>query len=161
MVTRRSGRVPPEARRGGELTEATGEDNHEAVVGLWLLDNDGEPGGFEVLGDSAYGTGQARAALADAGHIAVIKPVPVRPAVAGGFTLDDFIVDEVAGTVVCPNGITRRLSTGRSATFGVACGSCPLRARCATSKAGRIVRLHEHDALLRQARRDWANNPHL
>jgi hypothetical protein len=32
-----------------ELTQATGEDNHQAVVGLWLPDNDTEPGPFEVL----------------------------------------------------------------------------------------------------------------
>jgi len=65
----------------------------------------GEPV-FEVLGDSAYGTGEARAALTDSGHTAVIKPAPLRPAVEGGFTLDDFIVDETAGTVTCPNGVT-------------------------------------------------------
>jgi Transposase domain (DUF772) len=48
----------------GELTMACGEDNHEAVVGLNLLDNDlvdpPPSGGFEVFGDSAYGTGDAR-----------------------------------------------------------------------------------------------------
>jgi Transposase DDE domain len=58
----------------GELTEASGEDNHEAVVGLDLLDNDDQPGPFGVLGDSAYGTGEARAALAEAGHTAIINP---------------------------------------------------------------------------------------
>jgi hypothetical protein len=62
----------------GELAEAAGEDNHEAVVGLDLLDNDPDPGPFEVLGDSVYGTGNARAALAAAGHTAIIKPVPLR-----------------------------------------------------------------------------------
>ena len=51
----------------GELTEAAGEDNHEAVVGLSLLDNDtgndidSDAAAFEVLGDSAYGTGDTRA----------------------------------------------------------------------------------------------------
>lgn len=94
----------------GEVTEAAGEDNHEAVVGLALLDEDTEPGELEVLGDSAYGTGQARAALTQAGHTAIIKPAPLRPAVPGGFTLDDFTVDEAAGTVTCPNGVTRTLT---------------------------------------------------
>jgi Transposase domain (DUF772)/Transposase DDE domain len=145
----------------GEVTEAAGEDNHEAVVGLALLDDDEVPAGLEVLGDSAYGTGDARAALAEAGHTAVIKPAPLRPAVTGGFTLDDFTVDEAAGTVICPNGLTRTLTQGRTATFGAACRGCPLRARCTTAKDGRIVRLHEHDPLLRQARRDWAANPNL
>jgi Transposase DDE domain/Transposase domain (DUF772) len=140
----------------GELTQACGEDNHEAVVGLDLLDHDTEPGTFEVLGDSAYGTGDARAALTDAGHLAVIKPGPLRPAVAGGFTLDDFTVDEAGAIVTCPNNITRPITPSRAVTFGTACRDCPLRERCTTSKTGRTLNLHEHDALLRQARHDWA-----
>jgi hypothetical protein len=145
----------------GELAEAAGEDNHEAVIGLDLLDNDPEPGPFEVLGDSAYGTGDARAALAEAGHVAIIKPVPLRPAVTGGFTTDEFVVDEAAGTVTCPAGITRRIPPSRSVTFGVACRGCPLQTRCTTAKDGRSLTLHEHDALLRQARRHWAERDHL
>jgi hypothetical protein len=147
----------------GEVTEASGEDNHEAVVGLTLLDEDPEPAGdgFEVLGDSAYGTGQARAALADAGHTAIIKPMPLRPAVAGGFTLDDFTVDEDAGTVTCPNGLTRRITASRTVTFGAACRGCPLRPQCTTSTTGRSLILHPHDALLRAARRDWAEREQL
>jgi Transposase DDE domain len=84
----------------GRLTQAAGEDNHEAVIGLELLK--GEDGELEVLGDGAYGTGEARAALADQGHTAVIKPGPLRPAIADGFTLDDFTVDDQANTVTCP-----------------------------------------------------------
>jgi hypothetical protein len=145
----------------GELAEAAGEDTHEAVVGLDLLDQDPEPGPFEVLGDSAYGTGDARAALAEAGHTAIIKPVPLRPAVAGGFTLDDFTIDEAAGTVTCPAGVTRTLTPARHAVFGAACRGCPLRAQCTKARDGRIVRLHPHDALLRQARRDWAERDDL
>ena len=52
---------------------------------------------LEVYGDSAYGSGEARAAYRDAGHDTVIKPGPLRPAVPGGFTLDDFTIDEQAG----------------------------------------------------------------
>ncbi|GAA4176091.1 hypothetical protein GCM10022251_77570 [Phytohabitans flavus] len=147
----------------GELTMASGQDNHEAVVGLHLLDNDPvdpAPDGFEVLGDSAYGTGDARAALADAGHTAVIKPGPLTPAVAGGFTLDDFTIDEQAGTATCPNGVTRRITPSRTVTFGAACRDCPLRQRCTTSKTGRGLAIHEHDALLRAARQDWVDHPH-
>jgi Transposase DDE domain len=46
-------------------------------------------------------------------------------------------------------------------TFGAACRGCPLRARCTTSKHGRALILHEHDALLRAARADWATQPGL
>jgi len=46
-------------------------------------------------------------------------------------------------------------------TFGAACRGCPLRARCTTNKHGRALILHEHDALLRAARADWAAQPAL
>jgi hypothetical protein len=144
---------------GGRLTQACGEDNHEAVIGLELLDH--EDGELEVLGDSAYGTGDARAALADQGHTAVIKPGPLRPAVADGFTIDDFTVDDQANTVTCPNGVTRRITPRRNVTFGAACRSCPLRQRCTTSKTGQTLNLHPHHTLLRQARRDWIDNTQL
>jgi hypothetical protein len=112
-----------------------------------------------VLGDSAYGTGDARQALINAGHTPVIKQMPLRPAVAGGFTLDDFTVDADAATVSCPNGLTRPITATRSVTFGVACRTCPLRERCTTSKTGRSLQLHPQHALLRQARREWATPP--
>jgi hypothetical protein len=60
---------------GGRLAKASGDDNHEAVIGLELLA--GEEPGLEVLGDTAYGTGQARTDLAAAGHAAVIRPGPL------------------------------------------------------------------------------------
>jgi hypothetical protein len=133
------------------LTKASGAESHEAQVGLALLNSEDEP--VQVLADSAYGTGQARAALVDRGHDAVIKPIPLRAAVPDGFTLDDFAVDEAAGTVTCPNGLTRRITRTRAAVFGIACRDCPLRARCTTSRQGRTLQLHEHEQLLRAARR--------
>jgi hypothetical protein len=111
--------------------------------------------------DSAYGTGDLRAAIDAAGHRAVIKPKPLQVAVKGGFTVDDFTVDEHAGTITCPNQLVRPISPGRVATFGVACRSCPLAERCTTSKTGRKIVLHERDAELRAARRAWAADPDL
>jgi len=111
-----------------------------------------QAGGLEVYGDSAYGSGEARAAYRDAGHDTVIKPKPVQPAVPGGFTIDDFAVDEDAGTVTCPAGITRKMSAGRTVTFGAACAGCPLRGRCTTAKEGRSMTIHPHQDLLRAAR---------
>jgi hypothetical protein len=145
----------------GELTQATGEDNHEAVVGLALLDDDLSTGRLQVLGDSAYGTGEARVALAQAGHTAIIKPMPPRSAIPGGFTVDDFTVDERAGTVTCPGNVTRHITPSRKVSFGAACRSCPLRQRCTHRALGRNLTLHEHDAVLRQARRDWADRDDL
>jgi len=169
-------RKSPEARRDGyrahvsaepatglitdeQLTRAAGPDNSDAAVAAQMIAREAEAA--EVYGDSAYGTGGLRAALAEAGHQAVIKPGPLKPAVEGGFTLDDFTVNESAGTVTCPAGVTRPISARRNVTFGAACRSCPLRARCTTSKTGRALILHEHDALLRAARADWAAQPAL
>src|SRR5262245_32585256 len=139
-----------------QLAKAAGEDHHEAAIGLHLLTD--EPAGTEVLGDSAYGTGDLRAALVDADRIAVIKPPPLRPAVPGGFSIDDFDVDEGNGQVTCPGGHTRRITAHRNVTFGAVCASCPLRERCTTSKNGRTMHLHPHQALLRAARHAWATD---
>jgi transposase len=169
-------RKSPEARRDGyrahvsaepatglitdeQLTQAAGPENSDAAVAMQMIAGEAEPA--EFYGDSAYGTGDLRAALAGAGHQAIIKPGPLRPAVEGGFTLDDFTVDEAAGTVTCPAGVTRLISVRRHVTFGAACRGCLLRARCTTSKHGRALILHQQDALLRAARGDWAAQPRL
>jgi hypothetical protein len=144
---------------GEQVTRAAGEDNSDAAAAARLLAAESSPA--EVYGDSAYGTGDLRATLEEAGHTAIIKPKPLKPAVEGGYTLDDFTVDESAGTVTCPAGATRPISGRRNVTFGAACRGCPLRPRCTTNKHGRALILHEHDTLLRAARRDWAARPAL
>jgi hypothetical protein len=107
---------------------------------------------LEVYGDSAYGSGEARAAYRDAGHGTVIKPKPLQPAVPGGFTIDDFAISEDQGTVTCPAGVTRPMSPARTVTFGAACAGCPLRQRCTTARDGRSMTIHPHERLLRAAR---------
>ena len=164
-----------------ELTKASGPDNGDAAVGVRLLENDptipdphhdtatqtgdrppGRAGGgrgsvgVQVLADSAYGSGEALAQFQAHGHEAIIKPWPIRPAVPGGFTIDDFTVHEGQDgtvTVTCPNGVTRPAGgKTRTAKFGTACADCPLRARCTTAKTGRVVQVHPHDALQREHR---------
>ncbi|WP_459981131.1 transposase, partial [Mycobacterium avium] len=104
------------------------------------------------LGDSAYGTGAARAALADAGHVAVIKPLPLRPPVPGGFTSDDFLIDFDARIVTCPAGHGMPIRPSGGVTFERYCRSCPLASRCTTATRGRKLTLHIHEQLLRAAR---------
>ena len=137
-----------------------GIDDHSATYQQASGDQDAPPR-REWYGDSAYGTGDLRGAIEDAGHQAVIKPKPLQSPVEGGFTVDDFTVDEDDQTVTCPAGNTRPISATRIATFGALCRDCPLRTRCTTSKTGRKIVLHERDDLLRQARRDWTTNPDL
>jgi hypothetical protein len=156
---------------GEKLTGAAGQDNSDPAVAAEFLaaevagqDTGGDRDGDQPLawyGDSAYGTGELRAAIGKAGQQAVIKPKPVQPAVEGGFTVDDFTVDEQAGTVTCPAGITRHLTARNAVIFGAACRGCPLRGKCTTAKDGRTLHLHEHDSLLRAARADWAASPGL
>lgn len=143
-----------------QLTKAAGAENSDPAVAEKFLD--AEDGPCEWYGDSAYGTGGLRGAIDDAGHDALIKPMPLQAPVENGFTVDDFAVDEAAGTVTCPAGNTRLISKKtRVATFGKLCRDCPLRARCTKATSGRQIVLHERDYLLRQARRDWADKPEL
>src|SRR4051795_10293574 len=141
---------------GCALTPAAGPEFSDAAVGIALLAEEADP--VQVLGDSAYGTGELLAAVSEGGHTAIIKPWPLRPAVEGGFTLDEFTVDETAGTVTCPNQITRMITGNRRVVFGVACRDCPLRPRCTSSARGRTLTLHPHDALQR-AHRVHARDP--
>jgi hypothetical protein len=117
---------------------------------------------WDVLGDSAYGTAEALAAILAGGHTPFIKPWPLRPPVEGGFTLDDFTVieptDDQPGSVTCPNGVTRPITGRRTVTFGAACRGCPLRAACTTNKTGRSLTLHPLDAVTR-AHRQRAADP--
>ncbi|HYR15798.1 MAG TPA: IS1182 family transposase [Mycobacterium sp.] len=169
-------RKSPEARRDGfrahvvaepetaiitdeALTKAAGTQNSDPAVAEKFVAAD--PDVAEWYGDSAYGTGDLRGAIADVGHDAVIKPKPLAVAVEGGFTIDDFTVDEAAATVICPAGNTRPISKARNVIFGALCRDCPLTARCTTSKTGRTINLHERDDLLRRARADWAAKPEL
>ncbi len=96
--------------------ELTAGNTGDADSAPGLLDS--EPAGTEVLGDSAYGTGELRQQLEDRDMTAVIKPPPLRPAVEGGYTLDDFAIDEIAGTVTCPAGISVQITARRRARFG-------------------------------------------
>ena len=178
-------RKSPEARRDGyrahvaaepetgiitdeALTTAAGTENSdpgvaEKFVAADVAAADGADQGDtrEWYGDSAYGTGDLRAAIDDADDEAVIKPKPLTAPVEGGFTVDDFTIDEQAGTVGCPAGNTRPLSRTRVASFGALCRDCPLLTRCTTSKTGRKIVLHQQDDMLRAARRDWAAHPEL
>jgi len=174
------------------VTKAAGEGSGDAAAGIALLAEDttlltpspttppsgppdGPPDGrsdglaahepVEVLGDSAYGTGDMLAALQAAGHTALVKPWPINPAVPGGFTVDDFTVafteDGQAATLTCPAGITRPVNRVRQVNFGAACRGCPLRPRCTRSATGKSMRIREHDAGQRAHRAAWASTLEL
>jgi hypothetical protein len=114
-----------------------------------------------VYGDSAYGTGPLLARLHTAGIDPRVKiQAPVAP--RGHFTKDQFQIDLAAGTVTCPaqraapivyNPNPRHRHHGQ-ASFGPACGSCPLRGQCTSAQAGRTVTItaYEHELAAARAR---------
>ena len=139
-----------------QLTKAAGPDSADAVVGIDLLTDETEH--LQVLGDSAYGTGQALAVLAETGHEVLIKPWPTQSAVPGGFTVENFTVDLTARTMTCPAGQTVPISPTGAASFGSRCTGCPLLAQCTTARTGRTVKITEHFELQR-AHRQHAQDP--
>jgi hypothetical protein len=119
-------------------------------------DPPGQPGGgLEVFGDSAYADGATLDRLAEAGHTVLAKVPPVRNR-GGLFTKDQFAIDLPNSTVTCPAAnivaITPAKHGGGKATFAIHCAQCPLRKQCTTSKAGRSVAIHPHEARLQTAR---------
>jgi len=130
------------------LTPANAADGPTGVA--LLID---EERGLEVLADSAYGSGQTRAELREGGHTQTIKPIPLRAAVPGGFTKDDFIIDTAAGTVTCPAGQMVNITPANKAVFGIRCRGCPLASSCTTAKDGRTMEVHPHEDEMIAARR--------
>jgi IS5 family transposase len=134
------------------LTPAAGPDAPDGHVGAGLVREDpdvgprpgGEPGPVEeVLGDGAYSSLEMLRACEELRVEPVIKPQPLVPAVAGGFTVDDFQIDLEAGTVACPAGQAKKIPGSGQVKFS-GCGSCPLRARCTKSAARSFKVTPEH-----------------
>lgn len=141
------------------LTKTNGPANSDATVGAELVTADSTLATdqqVEVLGDSAYATGDMLHTLDGKKWLPLLKPWPLRPTVEGGFTLDDFRYD--ADALTCPAGITRKRSAKGTVTFGAACRGCPLRQRCTTSASGRTVLIGEHDQLQREHRKRAADD---
>jgi hypothetical protein len=82
----------------------------------------------EVLGDSAYATGDMLAVLEAKRWVPLVKPWPIRPAVEDGFTIDDFTHDPAAGTLTCPAGVTKTITKTRKAVFGHRLPGLPVQA---------------------------------
>ena len=133
---------------GSELTPANAPDG---PTGVALMEDEAPT---QLLADSAYGSGATRAKLKTAGHHLVIKPVPTRPAIPGGFARDEFVVDHDQRAVTCPAGHRAGLSRGGVAHFAPHCGSCAWKARC-TKATRRSFSVSEHDAELVAARAAW------
>ena len=141
---------------GCALTPAAGPEYSDAAVGIELLAEEPDP--VEVLGDSAYGTGELLAAVAERRAHRDHQAVAAAPGRGGR---------------VHPRRVHRRRGRRHghlpepdhppdhrhpAAIFGAACRDCPLRPRCTSSARGRTLHLHPHDALQR-AHRARARDP--
>jgi hypothetical protein len=110
----------------------------------------------QILGDTAYGNGPARAEMAERG-VDVLAPVPEGTVIEGRFSKHDFTIDLADMTVICPAGHVTSISVSqngfRQASFPVqVCGLCPLKAQCCPSIPRRQIKLTDHDELLLPAR---------
>lgn len=118
----------------------------------------------EVLGDTAYGDGDTRVAVEEAGAKVTAKTQP--PATTGRFPKTEFVIDPDGPSATCPAGHTTTRSgwshdhRGRRVRvmkFGAElCGPCPLRGRCTTNPEGRSVTLNFHEERLQAARAEQA-----
>jgi IS5 family transposase len=133
---------------GQRLTAGNAPDG---ATGVELMQ--AEPDHRQVLADSAYGSGETRAALKKRRHRLAIKPWPMPN--TGRFSRDDFIVDHTTRTATCPAGVTVRITAKGTANFRARCRGCPLQSRCTTRASGRSLVLNTHDAELVEARRAW------
>lgn len=134
----------------------------DGPAGIKLLAD--EPDGLDVLADSAYGSGDSLAALADGEHRILIKPWPLarnKKLADDQFNRDDFAIDYTARTVTCPNGITVRITDRGNATFGTKCRDCPVRTRCTSAVDGKIFIVSAHDHHLAANRARWRTDTDL
>lgn len=117
----------------------------------------------EVLGDTAYGDGDTRAAVEAAGAKVTAKTQPPPP--TGKFLKTDFIIDPAVPSATCPAGHTTTHNGwttdnhGRQVAvlkFGHRCQSCQLRLHCTSNHDGRSITLNFHEARLQAARAEQA-----
>jgi IS5 family transposase len=142
--------------------DLTPANEGDGPTGIELLAD--EEAGLDVLADSAYGSGDSLAALADAKHRVLIKPWPLARNPNLGedqFNRDDFVIDYTARTVTCPNGITTHITANGTATFGAKCRGCPLRSRCTSAVGGKTFTVSEHDEHLAANRATWRTDSDL
>jgi hypothetical protein len=119
---------------------------------------------LRVLGDTAYGTSDARADIADAAKNAdiVVKVPPASNRSGTEFTVEHFKIDIDAGVARCPankKSIRRQRPKGTTSHQFIFsrndCTGCPLRSKCTTAKvaARSLTVIDDYDELRRLRRR--------
>lgn len=145
-----------------EVSPANASDGDLAAPLVRQAEQHGTPA-KELVGDMAYGDGDTRVEVAEAGATVIAK-LPPKPN-TGRFTKDEFEIDPEAPSATCPQGVTTtrvkragRDPKGRPVRALVfpaaACNSCPIRDRCTGSHRPREIKLHYREGVLQQARRE-------
>ena len=131
----------------------------DAEAAKELLGQEPEP--VTVYGDSGYSSMDLSAHLKDKGHHELIKPRPLTKAVPGGYSIDDFIVNEATAEtpahVTCPAKHTVTISAKGRASFTKYCNTCPLKDLCTRSKRGRVMTFVPNHSYARAQRANFAN----
>ncbi len=137
----------------GALVLPANQPEHQATTALiedvrWHAPVD------ELLIDRGYLPSQEVPRLRSCGVRMRCKPW--RTSNRGRFTKDDFRIDLSTAEVTCPAGnVTAIASNAHQARFPAsACGTCPKRELCTTSKTGRSISIHRQEALFQQLRAD-------
>jgi hypothetical protein len=138
--------------------------DHDGRLAPALVDQQApEPRPTRLLGDTAYGDSETRAALEER-EVEVLAPVPEPPPPAGRIGKRDFRIDLTAGTVTCPAGqiapIGRPQRSGKRAVLfpDRVCRACPFQPRCAPGGRGRKLEIRCREDLL-QAGREALSDP--
>lgn len=122
---------------------------------------EGDEGGLNVFGDSAYADADTLDDLEEQGHTPWAKVPPTRNR-DGLYDKDQFDIDLDEGEVTCPAGNTVPIRAnpngGGTASFGDLCASCPLRDLCTTSATGRTITIHPREATLKEHRARQADS---
>lgn len=148
---------------GVAVTPANGADGPEAAPLVAAARSQGVPV-TEMLGDTAYGDGDTRIAVEQAGAEVTAKIQPLSP--RGRFVKTDFVIDPQTPSATCPAGETTtrqvwsRDHKGRRvkvvAFDAETCSGCHLNQACTTNPKGRTVTLNFHEARLQAARAELA-----
>jgi len=115
----------------------------------------------QLVGDTAYGDGDTRTEVAEAGTTVVAKVPPVHN--GGRLSKTDFDIDPDDPSATCPAGVTTtdlrrngKDAKGRQLFALVLpddrCSACPLPSQCISGAGPRSISLHYHEKLLQQAR---------
>jgi transposase len=147
---------------GVDVGPGNGADGEQAAPMVEEIARDTGVEIAELVGDMAYGDGDTRAAVEEAGARMVAKVPPVVN--AGFFPKTNFVIDPEAPSATCPAGHTStdahavRDHKGRSTQrlyFSIeVCGGCPLRAQCVKGEGARSITLSVHEARMATARAD-------